>query len=120
VAIAEHGLIGDLQTVAFVATDGTAAWSEVRDRMYSQMMERGWHPGRRAFVHHYDADVPDASLLLMPLCKFIAPTDPRWASALDAMTAELAGMEATLSMCSLLVGAGAHSSRAARRGAARL
>lgn len=117
-AIAEHGLIGDLQTVAFVGTAGTAAWSEVRDRMYSQMIERGWHPGRRAFVRHYDADVLDASLLLMPRCKFIASTDPRWASALDAMTAELlsdslvyrhnvdaspdglAGMEATLSMCS--------------------
>ena len=35
-------------------------------------------PDRRAFVQHYDSDVLDASLLLMPLCKFIAPTDPRW------------------------------------------
>jgi GH15 family glucan-1,4-alpha-glucosidase len=25
----------------------------------------------------------------MPLCKFIAPTDPRWLSTLDAITAEL-------------------------------
>jgi pentatricopeptide repeat protein len=33
--------------------------------------------------------VLDASLLLMPLCKFIAPTDPRWISTLDAITAEL-------------------------------
>src|SRR3712207_9463851 len=38
---------------------------------------------------HYDSDVLDASLLLMPLCKFIAPTDPRWISTLDAITAEL-------------------------------
>ena len=54
----------------------------------------------------------------MPLCKFIAPTDPRWTSTLDAITAELvsdslvyrynvqaspdglAGKEATFSMCS--------------------
>src|ERR1700759_4913139 len=35
-------------------------------------------PDRGAFVQHYDSDVLDASLLLMPLCKFIAPTDPRW------------------------------------------
>ena len=64
------------------------------------------------------SDVLDASLLLMPLCKFIAPTDPRWLSTLDAITAELAsdslvyrydvaaspdglaGEEATFSLCS--------------------
>jgi hypothetical protein len=34
----------------------------VRDRIYNQIMERGWHPARRAFVQHYDTDVLDASL----------------------------------------------------------
>jgi GH15 family glucan-1,4-alpha-glucosidase len=93
-------------------------WSAVRDRIYNQIMERGWHRERRAFVQHYDTDALDASVLLMPLCKFIAPTDPRWISTLDAITAELvsdslvyrynvdaspdglAGEEATFSMCS--------------------
>jgi GH15 family glucan-1,4-alpha-glucosidase len=93
-------------------------WTAVRDRIYTQIMQRGWHPGRGAFVQHYDTDVLDASLLLMPLCKFIAPTDPRWLSTLDAITAELvsdslvyrydvrsapdglAGEEATFSLCS--------------------
>jgi GH15 family glucan-1,4-alpha-glucosidase len=55
-------------------------WTTVRDRIYHQIMQRGWHPGRRAFVQHYDTDRLDASLLLMPLSKFIAPTDPRWIS----------------------------------------
>jgi GH15 family glucan-1,4-alpha-glucosidase len=95
-----------------------ARWSAVRDRIYKQIMERSWHPGRRAFVQHYGTDALDASLLLMPLCKFIAPTDPRWLSTLDAITTELvsdslvyrynvdaspdglAGNEATFSMCS--------------------
>jgi GH15 family glucan-1,4-alpha-glucosidase len=95
-----------------------ARWTAVRDRIYQQIMERGWHPVRRAFVQHYDTDVLDASLLLMPLCKFVAPTDPRWLSTLDAITAELvsdslvyrynvnaspdglAGEEATFSLCS--------------------
>jgi GH15 family glucan-1,4-alpha-glucosidase len=95
-----------------------ARWSTARDSIYHQIMERGWHTSRRAFVQHYDTDVLDASLLLMPLCKFIAPTDPRWVSTLDAITAELvsdslvyrynadaspdglAGKEATFSMCS--------------------
>jgi len=40
-------------------------------------------------VQHYGSDVLDASLLLMLLCKFVAPTDPRWLSTLDAITAEL-------------------------------
>ena len=61
----------------------------VRDRIYTQITERGWHPGRRAFVQHFQTDALDASVLLMPLCKFIAPTDPRWLSTLDAITAEL-------------------------------
>jgi GH15 family glucan-1,4-alpha-glucosidase len=93
-------------------------WTTVRDRIYHQIMQRGWHPGRRAFVQHYDTDRLDASLLLMPLSKFIAPTDPRWISTLDAISAELvsdslvyrynvdvspdglAGDEATFSLCS--------------------
>jgi GH15 family glucan-1,4-alpha-glucosidase len=93
-------------------------WSAVRDRIYDQILEHGWHPERRAFVQHYDTDVLDASLLLMPLCKFMVPTDPRWISTLNAITAELvsdslvyrynadaspdglAGKEATFSMCS--------------------
>ena len=37
----------------------------------------------------YDSDVLDASLLLMPMVKFIAPKDPRWLSTLDAITDEL-------------------------------
>jgi GH15 family glucan-1,4-alpha-glucosidase len=64
-------------------------WMEVRDRIYHQIMERGWHHQRQAFVQHYDTDVLDASLLMMPLVKFIAPTDPRWLSTLDAIDEEL-------------------------------
>jgi GH15 family glucan-1,4-alpha-glucosidase len=60
-----------------------------RDDIYEQIMERGWNEQRKAFVQHYGSDVLDASLLLMPLVKFIAPTDPRWLSTLDAVTEEL-------------------------------
>lgn len=44
-----------------------------RDRIYRQIHERGWNQQRQAFVQHYDTDVLDASVLLMPLMKFIAP-----------------------------------------------
>jgi len=64
-------------------------WLAARDAIYRQIMERGWNPDRRAFVQHYDTDVLDASVLLMPLVKFIAPTDPRWLSTLDAISHEL-------------------------------
>jgi GH15 family glucan-1,4-alpha-glucosidase len=64
-------------------------WRAARDAIYHQIMSRGWNEKRQAFVQHFDTDVLDASLLLMPLVKFIAPTDPRWLSTLDAITNEL-------------------------------
>jgi GH15 family glucan-1,4-alpha-glucosidase len=64
-------------------------WMRHRDEIYEQIMERGWSEQRKTFVQHYGSDVLDASLLLMPLVKFIAPTDPRWLSTLDAITEEL-------------------------------
>jgi GH15 family glucan-1,4-alpha-glucosidase len=74
----QRGLPGDL-----------VKWLKARDEIYEQIMERGWNAERQAFVQHFDADVLDASVLLMPLVKFIAPTDPRWLSTLDAITEEL-------------------------------
>jgi GH15 family glucan-1,4-alpha-glucosidase len=52
-------------------------------------MAKGWHAERQAFVQHYDTDVLDAGVLMMPLVKFIGPTDPRWLSTLDAIGDEL-------------------------------
>jgi GH15 family glucan-1,4-alpha-glucosidase len=64
-------------------------WSAARDGIYRQIMQRGWHKRRGAFVQHYAGEVLDASVLLMPLVKFIAPTDPRWLSTLDCIGREL-------------------------------
>jgi GH15 family glucan-1,4-alpha-glucosidase len=64
-------------------------WTEERDRIYRQIMDRGWSKERAAFVQHYDSQVLDASNLLMPLVGFIAPRDPMWLSTLDAMDGEL-------------------------------
>ncbi len=52
-------------------------------------MSRYWSDARQAFVQHEDGDVLDASVLMMPLAMFIAPTDPKWLSTLDSLTAEL-------------------------------
>jgi GH15 family glucan-1,4-alpha-glucosidase len=64
-------------------------WQRQRDAIYRQIMERGWHPGRNTFVQHYDTDVLDAGLLMMPLVNFVAPTDRRWLSTLEAISTEL-------------------------------
>ena len=93
-------------------------WRKTRDEIFGWVMERGWSERRQAFVQAEGSDVLDASLLLMPLVRFIAPTDPRWLSTLDAIRAELVsdtlvyrydpdaspdgldGNEGTFSMCS--------------------
>ena len=59
-------------------------WGDVRDRIYDQIMDKGWNPQRQAFRQHYDTDALDAANLLMPLVKFISPTDPRMLSTIDA------------------------------------
>jgi GH15 family glucan-1,4-alpha-glucosidase len=66
-----------------------ARWIIERDRIYEEIMQRGWNPEREAFVQHYTSDVLDASLLLMPLVGFVAPRDPMWLSTLRAMDQEL-------------------------------
>jgi GH15 family glucan-1,4-alpha-glucosidase len=73
-----HGLPADLPRL-----------TATRDAIYRQIMEKGWNAKRGAFVQHYNTDVLDASLLLMPLVGFISPTDPMWLSTLHAIDQEL-------------------------------
>ena len=64
-------------------------WRHARDAIYQRIMEREWSPALNAFVQSEGADVLDAAVLMMPLVKFISPTDPKWLSTLDALTASL-------------------------------
>jgi len=64
-------------------------WTYERDRVHDQIMLRGWHPKRQAFVQHYDTDVLDSALLRMPTVGFIGPHDPQWLATIDAMDTEL-------------------------------
>ncbi|MFF4086780.1 glycoside hydrolase family 15 protein [Streptomyces nigra] len=66
-----------------------ARWQGCRDTIYRRIMSHGWSQSRQAFVQHEDTDVLDAAVLMMPLTKFIAPTDPKWLSTLDALSEEL-------------------------------
>jgi GH15 family glucan-1,4-alpha-glucosidase len=64
-------------------------WTAERDRIYEQIMERGWNTERQAFVQQYDDRVLDSSLLRMARVGFVSPYDPMWSSTLDAMREEL-------------------------------
>ena len=64
-------------------------WCRVRDEIYSRIMEAGWSNERQAFVQHEGSTVLDAAVLMLPLAKFISPTDPKWLSTLDELSKTL-------------------------------
>ena len=60
-------------------------WINTRDRIYEEILEKGWSEKRQAFVQHYGSNTLDASNLIMPLVFFMSPTDPRMLKTLDAI-----------------------------------
>ena len=60
-------------------------WTETRDQIYVQVMDRAWSDKRQAFTQYYGSDDLDASVLLMPLVFFVAPTEPRMLKTIDAI-----------------------------------
>jgi GH15 family glucan-1,4-alpha-glucosidase len=94
-------------------------WYEARDSIYRDIYERFWDASRCGFVQHPGASTFDAAALLMPLVRFVSPTDPRWIDTLRGIERELVsdslvyryrlgesfsdgltGQEGTFSMCS--------------------
>ncbi len=94
-------------------------WIRVRDEIYLDIFKSFWDADRKAFVQYKGAKTTDAANLLMPLVKFVGPTDPKWLSTLraiedelvddslvyryrtgDAASDGLSGEEGTFSMCS--------------------
>jgi GH15 family glucan-1,4-alpha-glucosidase len=84
-------------------------------------MSRGWNSRLNSFTQSYSNNHLDASLLIMPLVFFMAPTDPRMLGTIDAIMKDprdgglvsdslvrryppgidgLAGEEGTFNMCS--------------------
>ncbi|MDB6123827.1 MAG: glycosyl hydrolase, glycosyl hydrolase family 15 [Pedosphaera sp.] len=94
-------------------------WLQIRDEIYQEVYEEFWDRELRTFVQYKGAKTVDAAALLMPLVRFIGPTDPRWLSTLKVIQKELVddslvyrynvlkgadtglpGREGTFSMCS--------------------
>jgi GH15 family glucan-1,4-alpha-glucosidase len=66
-----------------------ARWYAERDAIHDDICARFWDPARQSFVQSPGAKVVDASSLLMPLVRFISPTDPHWLSTLRAIEESL-------------------------------
>jgi GH15 family glucan-1,4-alpha-glucosidase len=60
-------------------------WMRERDLLYEEVMTKGWNEKRRSFTQFYGSEDLDASLLMMPLVFFMAPTDPRMVSTIRAI-----------------------------------
>jgi GH15 family glucan-1,4-alpha-glucosidase len=64
-------------------------WRDTRDAIYRSVFDQFWDAGRKTFVQYKGAGVTDASSMLMPLMRFISPTDPMWTGTMRAMKKEL-------------------------------
>lgn len=64
-------------------------WQEQRDIIFNSIFTEFWDEEKKAFMQFPGSDTVDASTLLMPLVRFISPTDPRWISTLDRIEEEL-------------------------------
>jgi GH15 family glucan-1,4-alpha-glucosidase len=59
-------------------------WVEERDKIYEEIMEKGWNQEREAFVQYYGSQTLDAANLMMPLTFFVSPTDERILKTIEA------------------------------------
>ncbi len=64
-------------------------WHTARNAIYRDIYTNFWDPDRATFVQHKGTKAVDASTLLMPLVRFISPTDPRWLSTMRAIEEDL-------------------------------
>ncbi|MGI8459406.1 MAG: glycoside hydrolase family 15 protein [Propionibacteriaceae bacterium] len=103
----QRGLPGDV-----------AAWAATRDEIYKRVMTHCWDEKVGAFMAFEGAQTVDAGALLIPMVKFVAPTDPRFLSTLAVVEDRLVsdslvfrydveetqdgvgGAEGTFSLCS--------------------
>jgi len=62
-----------------------AHWNGLAGKVGNAILERCWNEKRQAFTQYYGSEDLDASVLIMPLVFFMAPTDPRMISTLKAI-----------------------------------
>ncbi|WP_258098878.1 glycoside hydrolase family 15 protein [Marinoscillum pacificum] len=60
-------------------------WMKERDKIYEEIMDKGWDAEIGAFVQHYGSKTLDASNLMMPLTFFVSPSDTRIIKTINAI-----------------------------------
>jgi len=65
-------------------------WYRHRDAIVEDIYTNFWSEKLSAFVQEKNSEALDASVLLMPLMRFISPVDPRWLSTMKAIEETLA------------------------------
>ncbi len=64
-------------------------WSETRTEIHNEIWDSFWDEDLGRFVRSKGDTVVDGAMLMMPLVRFVSPTDPKWLATLDAITADL-------------------------------
>jgi GH15 family glucan-1,4-alpha-glucosidase len=66
-----------------------ADWFSTRDAIHEDIFSNFWSDSLQSFVQSQGSETLDAATLLMPLLRFISPTDPRWLSTMAAIEQHL-------------------------------
>jgi GH15 family glucan-1,4-alpha-glucosidase len=77
-AVERHDLEGDLER-----------WRDLRDRVRSEVLSRGFDTERNSFTQHYGTTHVDAALLMLPLVGFLDADDPRVLGTLESIAHDL-------------------------------
>ncbi|MEE8419240.1 MAG: glycoside hydrolase family 15 protein, partial [Dehalococcoidales bacterium] len=64
-------------------------WQQTAADIREEILTRGWDPEQKAFTQHYDTGTLDASNLLMSLYGFLAVTDEKMLSTIEATIEKL-------------------------------
>ena len=67
----------------------TEKWREIRDTIYEDIFTNFWSDDLEVLRPVQGLQTLDASVLLMPLMRFISPSDRRWLSTLEAIEKDL-------------------------------
>ena len=76
--VEKHGLEGPVEL-----------WRELRDRVRTQIMDKGFDKERNTFTQHYETTEVDASLLMLSAVGFIDGDDPRMLGTIMAIEEDL-------------------------------
>ena len=59
--------------------------SRIRDRIFLEVLDKGWNEEQQSFQQYYGSNTLDASNLIMPLVFFTSPNDPMMIKTIDAI-----------------------------------